>query len=117
MEPKIDPLKRDFKLVDNRLVEDQSMESAVLLRVTTQRGSVPGMPWFGSRLHTLNTLNELSVSIAEGYLIEAVSDLISDNRIRNVSVRAAIDESDPTCLKWELSWNDQADKRHVLVMD
>lgn len=112
MEPKLDPTTKDLLIHNKQLVEDPTMSTAVLLRVTTHRGSVPGLPWFGSRLHTLTTLGDTSARIAEGFLLESVGDLVRDGRIRNVHAKA---EVDGTALKWELSWEDQADKRQVLV--
>ena len=112
MEPKIDPKTKDLLLKDKQLVEDPTMSTAVLLRVTTHRGSVPGLPWFGSRLHTLTTLGDTTARIAEGFLLESVGDLVNSGRIRNVAVHA---EVDGTALKWELSWEDQADRRQTLV--
>jgi len=113
MQPKIDPDKKDLLLDDReQLVPDETMATSILLRVTTHRGSVPGMPWFGSRLHTLTTLGDTTARIAEGFLLEAVADLINAKTIRNVTVRA---EVDGTALKWELSWEDQADRRQSLV--
>ncbi len=112
MEPKINPLTKDFAIEKQRLVEDTTMSTSVMLRVTTHRGSVPGMPWFGSRLNTLTTLGDTSPRLAEGFLLEAVGDLITAGKIRNVTVRA---EAEGTALKWELSWEDQADRRHVLT--
>ena len=50
MQPKIDPTTKDLLLHHEQLVEDPTMATSVMLRVTTHRGSVPGMPWFGSRL-------------------------------------------------------------------
>lgn len=113
MQPKIDPTSKDL-LLDKygQIQEDPTMATAVMLRVNTQRGSVPGMPWFGSRLHTLTTLGDTSARVAEGFLLEAVSDLINAGKIRNVTVRA---EVDGTTLLWELSWEDQADRRQRLV--
>ena len=90
------------------------MATAVMLRVTTHRGSVPGMPWFGSRIHTLTTLGDTTARIAEGYLLESVGDLVNADKIRNVVVRA---EVDGTVLKWEMSWEDQADRRQVLELE
>ncbi len=112
MEPKIDPSTKDLAILNERLVEDTTMSTAVMLRVTTERGSVPGMPWFGSRLHTLTTMGDVSVRLAEGYLLESVGDLIRADKVRNVTVRADVEG---TTLKWELSWEDQTDQRHTLV--
>lgn len=112
MQPRIDPATKDLLLRNGQLVEDPTMATAVLLRVTTHRGSVPGMPWFGSRIHTLTTLGDTTARIAEGYLLESVGDLVNAGKIRNVVVRA---EVEGTVLKWELSWEDQADRRQVLV--
>jgi phage gp46-like protein len=112
MQPKLDPTTKDLLLVHGQLVEDPTTATAVLLRVTTHRGSVPGMPWFGSRLHTLTTLGDTTARIAEGFLLESVGDLINAGKIRNVIVRA---EVEGTTLKWEMSWEDQADRRQVLV--
>ncbi len=114
MQPKIDPITKDILIEKQRLVDDDTMTSAVLLRVNTHRGSVPGMPWFGSRLHTLTTLGDVSARVAEGYLLESVSDLIQEDKIRNVTVRAT---TDGTVLKWELSFEDQADQRYVLASE
>ena len=112
MEPKVDPSTKDLLLVNSQLVEDPTMSTAVMLRATTHRGSVPGMPWFGSRLHTLTTLGDTTARIAEGFLLEAVGDLINAGKIRDVTVRA---EVDGTALKWEMSWVDQSDRRSTLV--
>jgi phage gp46-like protein len=112
MEPKINPEKRDLLIMNEQLVEDPTMSTAVMLRVTTQRGSVPGLPWFGSRLHTLTTLRDTSARIAEGFLLEALGDLVRTDKIRNVNVEA---EVDGTALKWQLSWEDQASQRQTLV--
>ena len=112
MEPKLDPEKRDLLIKNQQLVPDETMSTAVMMRVTTHRGSVPGMPWFGSRLHTLTTLRDTSARIAEGFLLESVGDLVRAGKIRNVNVKA---EVDGTALKWELSWEDQADQRQTLV--
>lgn len=112
MEPKIHPTTKDLVLKYDQLVEDSSTATAVQLRVTTHRGSVPGMPWFGSRLHTLTTIGNTTARVAEGFLLEALADLINSGRIRNVTARA---QTEGTALKWELSWEDQADRRQVLV--
>ena len=112
MQPKVDPTTKDLLLVNNQLVEDPTTSTAVMLRVTTHRGSVPGMPWFGSRLHTLTTLGDTTARIAEGFLLESVGDLIQAGKIRDVTVRA---EVDGTVLKWEMSWLDQSDRRNTLV--
>ena len=112
MEPKLDPTTKDLLLMNKQLVEDPTMSTAVLLRVNTRRGSVPGLPWFGSRLHTLTTMGDTTARIGEGFLLESVADLIRDGKIRDVNVRAQVDG---TTLKWELSWEDQADRRQTLV--
>jgi phage gp46-like protein len=112
MEPKINPSDKDLYLRNKQLVEDPTMATAILLRVNTQRGSVPGLPWFGSRLHTLTTLGDTTARVAEGFLLEAVGDLVNAGLVRDVTVRA---EVDGTVLTWELSWVDQADRRQSLV--
>jgi len=112
MEPKLDSSMKDLLIRNKQLVGDETMSTAVLLRITTQRGSVPGLPWFGSRLHTLTTMGDTTARVAEGFLLESVGDLIRDGRIRNVNVRA---ETDGTTLKWEMSFEDQADRRRTLL--
>ena len=112
MEPKIDPKTKDFLIVNHQLVEDDTMGTAVMLRVTTHRGSVPGMPWFGSRIHTLTTLGDTTARVAEGFLLECVGDLINNGKIRDVTVKAEVDGQ---ALKWEMSWIDQSDRRQSLV--
>lgn len=112
MEPKLDPTMKDLLLRNKQLVEDPTMATAVLLRVNTHRGSVPGLAWFGSRLHTLTTLGDTTARVAEGFLLEAVGDLVTAGLIRDVAVHAEVDGS---ALKWELSWVDQADRRQSLV--
>jgi phage gp46-like protein len=88
---------------------DQTIEDEVLLRVTTERGSVPGMPWFGCRLHTLG---DVSVRLAEGFILESVNDLIRKGKIRNVEVKAEAIES---TLNWEISFEDESGQRSTII--
>lgn len=91
----------------------QQIYNAVALRVTTRRGSVPGMPWFGSRLHTIkDTWGDAErAKLAEGFLLEAVGDLVTAGKISNVAAHARVDGS---TLKWMVSWDDQFGCRQTL---
>jgi hypothetical protein len=84
----------------------------ILERVCTERGSVPGMPWFGSRLHTLVTLGDVSLRLAEGFILEAINDLIRDKKIWDVSVDV---KSDHGRLWWEIVWDDASGPKNTLV--
>jgi len=99
--------------IDEVRIANQDVANAVLIRITTKRGSVPGMPWFGSRLHTITTLGDCHTRVIEGFLLEAVADLVSENKIKDVSATAFIENYK---FNWELSWVDCTDgQKHLLV--
>jgi hypothetical protein len=84
----------------------------ILERVCTERGTVHGRPWFGSRLYTLTSLGDVSFRLAEGFILEAVNDLIRDKKIWNVSVDV---KSEHDKLRWEIVWADASGPKNTLV--
>lgn len=78
----IDPATGDYEIKNGGPRNDDTPASKVVLRMRTERGSMPGFPTLGSRIHTIPSLTEAGMRLAETYAIECVQDLIDAGEIK-----------------------------------
>lgn len=98
----------DYELSAGRPRADETMASAVLLRLRMHRGSCPVMPTLGSRIHTIDKLTKTTARLAESYAKEALEDLVKRGDIRALEVTGAVDGGR---LDLVVAWRDRGGRR------
>ena len=88
----------DYELRYGRPRGDDTMTSAVVLRLRMRRGSCPLLPHFGSRLYTIDKLTSTSGRLAESFAHEALGDLVQRGVIRDLVVKGTVHDDHLTLL-------------------
>lgn len=81
---KIDAQTGDYTIQDGEFVESTGIESQVVIRLRTPRGSFIPNPDFGNRLYTLRKAGTDLQRRVPAFVAEALQDLVDRGSIRNV---------------------------------
>jgi phage gp46-like protein len=84
----INPTTGDYELSAGGFREDMTPASRVVLRLRTKRGSISGLPRFGSRLYQIRKLTADAKAKAESYVREALDDLARAGELPELAVSA-----------------------------
>lgn len=102
-----DPETLDYVLERGAPTGDPTLATDVLRRIATQRGSIPTLTTFGSRLREIRKLGRGVERQAEQYVRECLGDLTQSRRIRDLAVKATADRT-RGALFFEASFRDRA---------
>lgn len=83
-----DPITRDYVIERGAPRHDSTHVSDVARRLATQRGTVPTLPHFGSRLHRISKMVKNVGRLAVNYAREALADLVHSRAIRDLEISA-----------------------------
>lgn len=108
------PTTKDYIVELGSPREDKTHASDVYRRIATQRGSVPTLPTFGSRLHTVTHIQKNTKRLVESYIREAIADLVASRAIRDVvitvtvgaaTIEATVDFTDRSGAQDAVAWS------------
>ena len=89
----INPSTGDYAISRGGFVEDMTPASRVVLRLRTRKGTIPGLPSFGSRLHEIRKLTPDAKPKAEAFVREALDDLVKLEQLPDLTIVATVVES------------------------
>jgi len=80
---------KDLTSVENNNTEVQAINNSIKNILLTRRGSVPGIPRFGSELYTLifSQLDSLTESVAKSMIFSVLSEFEDRINIKNINLK------------------------------
>ncbi len=99
---------KDLTSIENNNTEVQAINNSIKNILLTRRGSVPGIPRFGSELYTLifSQLDSLTESVAKSIIFSTLSEFEDRINIKNINLKS-VPEYNRLVIEIEYTYRDK----------